>query len=161
MSETLTLPIDGGAITTPAYESHSRGKNWVARLTGPNAAKMDRTFLDMRGRIVDLGDVQRGDCIEVGADYYNARGAKRPYRDYYVVISRSETELVLEEHDTAAQVIKAARLLREADAAEIDAGGRQVSVTLTRDEIIDLARLVETAGGPASVLTALSAALGA
>ena len=158
MSETLT--IDGGAISTPAYEAHRRGKNWVARLTGPNAARMEREFLDMRGRIVDLGDVQRGDCLEVGADYYNARGAKRPYREYYVVLSRSESEPVLEGHDTAAQVIKAARLLREADAGEIDAGGRQVSVTLTRDEVIDLARLVQTAGGPATVLTALSAALG-
>lgn len=160
MSETLTLEVDGGAITTPSYEPHKRGKNWIARLVGPNAARMDRQFLDMRGRIVDLGDVQRADAIEVGSDYYNARGAKRPDRDYYVVLSRSETELVLEEHATAAQAIKAARLLREADAAEIDAGGRQVSVTLTRDELIDLARIVETAGGPASVLTALSAALG-
>ncbi|EHP77558.1 hypothetical protein [Methylorubrum extorquens] len=161
MSETLTLAIDGGAITTPSYESHRRGKNWIARLTGPNAAKMEREFLDMRRRIVDLGDVQRGDAIEVGLDYYNARGAKRPDRDYYVVLSRSETELALEEHATAAQVIKAARVLREADSSEIDPGGLQVSVTLTRDEVIDLARLVETAGGPASVLTALSAALGA
>ncbi|WP_342163132.1 hypothetical protein [Methylobacterium sp. SD21] len=160
MSETLTLEVDGGAISTPSYETHRRGKNWIARLTGPNAARMDREFLDMRGRIVDLGDVQRGDALEVGSDYYNSRGAKRPDRDYYVVISRSETELVLQPHATAAQVIKAARLLREADAAEIDAGGRQVSVTMTRDELVDLARIVETAGGPASVLTALSAALG-
>lgn len=160
MSETLTLTIDGGAITAPVYENHNRGKNWLAVLVGPNAAKMDRNFLPMRGKVIDLGEVQRGDALENGADYYTTRGGKRPYRDYYVVISRSETELVLEEHATAAQAIKAARLLREADAAEIDAGGRQVSVTLTRDELVDLARIVETAGGPASVLTALSAALG-
>lgn len=32
-------------------------------------------------------------------------------------------------------------------------------MTLTRGELIDLALIVETAGGPASVLTALSAAL--
>ena len=155
------LPIDGGAITTPAYESHHRGRNWIAVLTGPNAARMERDFLPMRGRIVDLGDVQRGTVVEVGADYYNSRGAKRPHRSFYVVLDRSETELQLEEHDTAAQAIKAARLLREADAVDIDPDGQQVAVKLSRNEVIDLARIVEAAGGSPAVLAALSSALGA
>ena len=165
MSETTTIAIEGGAIRTPAFEDHKRGKNWIAICKGPNAARMERDFLPMRGRIVDLGEpgeVVRGTVLEVGADYYNSRGAKRPYRDFYVVHSRSEVELVVEEFDTAAQAIKGSRAM-----LKTDAGGpgvitdAPVALSLSRRETAEILRLVEAAGSNPALAGTLRSVLGA
>lgn len=104
------IALDGGAMENPAYVSHKRGRNWAAILSGPNAAKMERTFLAARGATVDLSDVQAGQVVEFGGDYVTSGGNRQYDRRYYLVLATDGAdEMTAERHDTAAQALRAAR----------------------------------------------------
>lgn len=104
------LRLDGGAVENPAYVSHKRGRNWGAVLSGPNAAKMERTFLAARGATVDLSDVRAGQVLEFGGDYVTSGGNKHYDRRYLLVLATDGIdEMTVERHDTAAQALRAAR----------------------------------------------------
>ncbi|WP_427024875.1 hypothetical protein ACP4J4_02740 [Aureimonas ureilytica] len=109
------LPLDGGATENPAFVRHKRGRNWAAVLVGPNAARMERTFLAARGATVDLSDVRPGQVIEFGGDYVTSGGNRQYDRRYYLVLATDGAdEMTVERHDTAAQALRAARELAKA-----------------------------------------------
>ncbi|WP_062223281.1 hypothetical protein [Aureimonas sp. D3] len=106
------LPLDGGAMENPAFVRHKRGRNWCAILSGPNAARMERTFLHTRGATVDLSDVRPGQVIEFGGDYVTSGGNRHYDRRYFLVLATDGAdEMTVERHDTAAQALRAAREL--------------------------------------------------
>lgn len=113
------LPMDGGSIEAPVYCSHKRGSNWGAKLTGPNAARMERTYLPRRGRIVDLTTVKPGDVLEFGGDYTTGSGRRDPNREYWHVIKIDfdDDEIVYDEYPTPAKALRAAREAARAAAA--------------------------------------------
>lgn len=87
-NETKTVKfeyIETDAITTPIYETHKRGKNWLAILNGKNSVHVEMDFLRMSYRTVDTSDLKIGDAIEVGADYISGGGIRNPCRKWYVV----------------------------------------------------------------------------
>lgn len=103
---------DAGAMTTLAFESHKRGRNWLALLKGKNAANMDRDFLKLSGRLVDYQSIEVGDPFEVGADYYTGSGNPHRCRHYGVAIETGDDRFVFAVLDTAAKAMKLARTRR-------------------------------------------------
>lgn len=83
--------IENGCLTrVPCWESHARGKNWLAVITPDptapggfrrvfaTAAKDDSYYL--------LPDWKPGDAVEFGADYYTGGGRKNSNRWYGYVV---------------------------------------------------------------------------
>ncbi|KQT64148.1 MULTISPECIES: hypothetical protein [unclassified Aureimonas] len=106
------IALDGGALENPAFVSHKRGRNWGAVLSGPNAARMQRTFLAAREATVDVSDVQPGQVIELGGDYVTSGGNRHYDRRYFLVLDTDgEERMTAEQHDTAAKALRAAREL--------------------------------------------------
>lgn len=103
----MTLVVDGDAIENPVYETHKRGSNWAALVTGKNAASMHRAFLPHREKIVDISALQVGAVIEIAGDYTSSGGNKSPRRVPAVVVSLSDEELVLDVYTTIAKAISA------------------------------------------------------
>lgn len=109
------IALDGGALENPAFVSHKRGRNWGAVLSGPNAARMERTFLHTRGATVDVSDVQPGQVIELGGDYITSGGNRQYDRRYLLVLDTDGADqMTAEQHDTAAKALRAARELAKA-----------------------------------------------
>lgn len=80
---------NGFIVSGPAYETHRRGKNWMATIepdpTAPGGLK--RNFIDRgNGKYLYRNSLEVGDVYEVGADYYSGGGSKRANREYGVVI---------------------------------------------------------------------------
>lgn len=105
---------DAGAARPLRYEPHKRGRNWVALLTGKNAANMERHFLRYQNRMWDYSDFTFGDVLEFGADYYTCSGTPNRDRTYIVVLEASDDRLVFKLEDTAAKAMKLGRLLKAA-----------------------------------------------
>lgn len=79
----------GAMVEVPAYETHARGTNWLAKIS-PNPSApggLDRDFVERaRGKYYYMiTDLKPGTPIEFGADYRTAGGHKRPNRWYGVV----------------------------------------------------------------------------
>lgn len=115
--------VAGASQDAPVYESHKRGKNWMAVIrldpTAPNG--LGRVFVpkakgDDNYYIVE-GAVQAGDAIEFGADYYTGGGSKQATRWYGVVVSITDKEIVLAETATAKKAIKLANQMKEQEQA--------------------------------------------
>lgn len=106
----MTLAIDGDAIENPIFESHKRGKNWVAILTGKNAASMERHFLANKGRVVDVSklSVTGGDVLEIAGDYTSTRGNKSRNRVCGVVVERTDEQMILDTYSSDAKALSAA-----------------------------------------------------
>ncbi|CAI9414951.1 hypothetical protein ANOBCDAF_03339 [Pleomorphomonas sp. T1.2MG-36] len=104
-------PMDGGSVESPCYCTHKRGGNWAAQLTGPNAARMTRTYLPQRGRIVDLTTVKAGDVLEFGGDYTTGSGRREPDREYWHVIKIDfDVDMIFfDKYPTPAKALRAAR----------------------------------------------------
>ena len=113
--ETKTIELDGDSFENPIFCSHKRGRNWVAVLTGKNAANMSKRFLKSRGETVDVESVRIGDVLEVAGDYTTSGGRFDPNRRYWRVTAKSEDEMSVEVHPSAAKAIKAARLAAKAE----------------------------------------------
>lgn len=100
-------------VEAPVYETHQRGKNWMATIAADPAAPggLAREFVkNGRGRyyyIVDASLV--GKAVEIAGDYTTGSGSRRRTRWYGVVRSISDTEIAIEQYETSAEAIKAAR----------------------------------------------------
>jgi len=159
MADKEILIIEGASVENPAYVSHKRGRNWAAILRGPNAAKMEREYLSQRGAIVDLGSLKRGDALELGGDYITSGGNRHPDRRYYAVHARTETELLVELCSSAAQAIRTAREIREADTALERTPTAPVLVALSWEDASKIAQMLRQAGEPSHILQAFEAVL--
>lgn len=93
---TETLIIENGVIENINYESHKRGKNWVA-IVAKNRSKpggLERNFLDrVRGPYVRPNGITAGTFLEFAGDYYSCGGHRSEKRKYYKVLDVSETEI--------------------------------------------------------------------
>jgi hypothetical protein len=110
----VVLKVEYGALLeVPIYESHWRGKNWMAEIwIDPKApgGLGRRFFQKANGEYYYIIDRAKAPmAIEFGADYYSGSGKKSPKRWYGVIIRVTTEELVLEEYDTARQAINAAK----------------------------------------------------
>lgn len=120
---TKTLTIDPETLVlmdVPCYETHSRGKNWMAAINRDPAkpSGLERSFFPTaRGggyyRLnQEIAPVPF--AVEFGADYYSGRGKATRTRVYGVVTEIRVDALVLEITDTAAQACKRVKGLRDA-----------------------------------------------
>lgn len=96
-------------LEAPVFCSHRRGKNWCAVIAKePNApGGLKRVFLPRaKGQYYYIvASLKVGDPVEFGADYYTASGKRSPERWYGVVLSITDSEIMLEHTDTANQAI--------------------------------------------------------
>ena len=110
--------VEMGALTeVPVYESHGRGKNWLAKITtDPNSpGGIAREFVPKaKGEFFYLIEgLEESIAVEFGADYYSSSGKKNPKR-YYGVIIKVETDgIEIEEKNTTKEAIKYAESLQE------------------------------------------------
>lgn len=105
----LTRVLDGRSISNPAYESHKRGRNWAAVVSGKNAANFERRFLSTRGETVDLEPVRAGDVLEFGGDYITGGGRRVPDRRWFHVHQIDDELIKFVRYPTMAKALKAAR----------------------------------------------------
>lgn len=90
--------VGGALVDAPVYETHRRGRNWMAKIQ-PNAdapGGWDRSFA-RTGRGEDMkyiiADIFSNDVLEFGADYVTSLGKKKALRSYAVVVSVTSDEL--------------------------------------------------------------------
>jgi hypothetical protein len=107
---TKAIELDGDSLENPVFVNHKRGRNWGAVLSGKNAANMHRSFLRSKGATIDLDPVTVGDVIEIAGDYTSSGGRFDPNRLYWRVLAKTDDEMTVEVHSTAARALKAARL---------------------------------------------------
>jgi len=105
----LTQELDGRSISNPAYESHKRGRNWAAIVSGKNAANFARSYLKTRRETVDLEPVKAGDVLEFGGDYMTCAGRRVPDRRWFHVHHIDDELVKFVRYPTMAKALKAAR----------------------------------------------------
>jgi hypothetical protein len=135
--EIFVAKVENSALLdAPVYESHSRGKNWLAVITcdptspGGYARKFCKAGRGVYYYIVDQSIVGR--AVEFGGDYYSGSGHKHVNRFYGIVISLTDTEIRVQKYDTGRQACKV---------AEVNKGpGREV---LIAERELILSRLAE------------------
>lgn len=94
---------DGALAQIPGgmWESHSRGKNWLATITADpkSAGGLAREFADKaKGELFYiLPSLSAGQAVEFGADYYSGRGRKSAKRWYGYVVRIDAERIVLHE----------------------------------------------------------------
>ena len=109
VSAEVTEVDEDGLMAALAWQDHNRGRNWMAVISGPLVKTMDREFLGRAGgRFYNVTDLKVGDAFEVGADYYNSRQQKRPFRRYGIVLARGDGWIAFEQLWTPGQALKAA-----------------------------------------------------
>ena len=112
MIETYKIE-DGAMVEAPVYETHQRGKNWMATIEADPAAPggLAREFVKSgRGRYLYIvGPEVVGKAVEIAADYTSSGGKRHPKRWYGVVRSVTDSEITIEECETSAAAIAAAR----------------------------------------------------
>ena len=112
MTETYKIE-DGAMVEAPVYETHQRGKNWMATIEADPAAPggLAREFVKSgRGRYLYIvGPEIVGKAVEIAADYTSSGGKRHPKRWYGVVRSVTGSEITIEECETSAAAIAAAR----------------------------------------------------
>lgn len=112
--EILKLPVEEGALTkVPVWESHPRGRNWLAtiKLDPASPGGLERHFVTKaHGEYYYMTrDLHPGQPIEFGADYYTGGGKKHSLRRYYLILERTEQELVLQPTQTGKEACKEAK----------------------------------------------------
>jgi hypothetical protein len=112
MIETYKIE-DGAMVEAPVYETHQRGKNWMAIIEADPAAPggLAREFVKRgRGRYLYIvGPEVVGKAVEIAADYTSSGGKRHPKRWYGVIRSVTDSEIAIEEYETSAAAIMAAR----------------------------------------------------
>lgn len=81
--------IEDGCVENLDYETHARGKNWIATVVPSRAAPggLERTFWRHgSGRWYKAPSITAGDVIEMAGDYYTGRGSKKTDRRYVLVV---------------------------------------------------------------------------
>jgi len=109
--ERVTLRIELGALLdAPIYESHRRGKNWLAKIrrspTAPGG--LAREFAEKaHDEYYYIWPEQWGigTPVEFGADYYSGGGNKHPHRWYGVLFDMLPGVIVLLHTKTPAKAI--------------------------------------------------------
>jgi|GEM_PF-3174384 len=89
------LEIETGCINNFNFETHKRGKNWIATVQKDRKSPggLAREFWQ-RGSgswCAIPTDLAAGDVLEFAGDYYSGGGSKRPQREYVKVIAITET----------------------------------------------------------------------
>lgn len=140
-TELLILPIEEGALTkAPVWESHKRGRNWLAiiKLDPASPGGLERHFVTRaHGDYYYMADeLVPGQPIEFGADYYTSGGRKNSTRRYYLIVERNEGALFLRPCSTGKEACKAAR-----EWAEQRNPNRKAELVAEREKL--LARLNE------------------
>jgi hypothetical protein len=137
MSEEDIFAVENGALLdAPVYETHKRGKNWMAVIASdPGSLGGTRREFCKRGNgayyyIVTPELV--GKAVEFGADYYSGSGNKSARRYYGVVLSLTDTEMRIRKYNTGRAACKA---------AEAQAGPDRAALVAEREKLI--ARLAE------------------
>ena len=96
----MEIKIVDGVIEQANYESHKRGKNWVATVERnlQSIGGLDRDFWERRGRYATVpDDLVPGQWIEMGGDYYSGGGNPTRDRKYFRVVAISGEALEVEE----------------------------------------------------------------
>lgn len=109
-----TFAIEENALVeVPCFESHQRGKNWLAVISSDPSAPggLHREFQPRGhgGYYYLVSGLKVGQPIEFGADYYSGSGRKSSLRFYGVITALTEQSLSVEKTDTGKQAIKMSR----------------------------------------------------
>ena len=115
--------IEGGALSqVPCWESHGRGKNWMALISAnPNSpGGLDRDFCEKaKGDcFYILPPLSPGDAVEFGADYYTSNGKKRPERWHGYVVRVLEDRIILHECGNGKAAVREGEKFAESLAVE-------------------------------------------
>ncbi len=118
---THTYKTENGAMTeVPCYETHRRGRNWMAIISPDPSAPggLAREFVDRgRGKYYYLVDETLVDQpIEIAADYFSTGGNRSPKRWYGVVRSLTDSEITIQHYETSDEAIAAAQAGPDQDA---------------------------------------------
>lgn len=110
---------DGAMIDAPIYESHKRGRNWMAVIAPDPAAPggVARKFV-MRGHgryYYIVGRDLIGKAVEFGADYYSSSGRKKSCRWYGVVLTLTDSRIAIQQYEEAYRAIDTTRTVEMAD----------------------------------------------
>lgn len=118
--EDVSLKIEDGCLASVpngCWESHSRGKNWLATISSnpTSPGGLERSFANKaKGELYYiLPEVEAGNAVEFGADYYSGGGrknAKRWYGFFVKIIPATEDRpayMVFREAGTGKAAIKA------------------------------------------------------
>lgn len=108
--------LNRALLKAPVFETHYRGKNWLAviNVDGTCPGGLTRDFIN-RGKgdcLYLIEQITLFDVVEFGADYQTSVGKNKPRRFYGVVVAITETEIVLREYETGALACVAARAMR-------------------------------------------------
>lgn len=125
----IALRVEDGALASIPrgyWESHSRGKNWMALISSDptKPGGLDRTFTQKaKGDLYYMLPFwMAGDAVEFGADYYSGGGRKSPKRWYGFFVRSFDGEnydgeatsyVVLRACSTAKEAIKAGEAHRK------------------------------------------------
>lgn len=131
-ADDMDLDIEDGALTeSPVWESHKRGKNWLAIITPSPSSPggLSRTFAEKAkgASFYILPDWTVGDAVEFGADYYSGGGSKNAKRWFGVVVRIDAERVIIRKYATGKAACKAGEAFRKTvkpDAALAAAIGR-------------------------------------
>jgi hypothetical protein len=90
-------------LATFTHSAKRRGsKSWLAKIESESEKyKFNRDFLDTMKidgtRKIRSSKIDEGDVLEWGENYYTGSGNKQPERRYYLVLSKNEKRMILEE----------------------------------------------------------------
>lgn len=106
----------GAMVNAPVYETHSRGKNWLAIIEKDpkSPGGLSRRFCEKaKGHYYYfITNLKKNDPVEFGADYYTGSGKPSRSRYYGVVISITDDEIIIERSETSCQAISRSQELR-------------------------------------------------
>ena len=122
--EKIKLTIENGALQeVPVWESHRRGQNWLAVIdldpTAPGGLRRRFATKAHGDYYYMLPDLQIGDAIEFGADYYTTSGRKRAKRWYGVVTGLSPEYVELLHCESARKACEVAKDYRATGPVEL------------------------------------------
>ncbi len=108
--------LAGAVVSSPVYEEHRRGKNWLAKIEADPLMPggVYRHWLPYaRGEFRYMVNTLRpGDPVEFGADYVTTLGRKHPKRWYGVVRSVTGDSIEIENVGTAVTALLRSEELR-------------------------------------------------
>lgn len=113
--------VKGAIETAPVYETHNRGKNWLAvididpKSPGGIARNFQKKAYGDYKYMVD--ELQVGDAVEFGADYYSGRGNKNTNR-WYGVVTEVGDNLSIERYENAKEAVAASEVVKRAALTE-------------------------------------------
>lgn len=109
---------NGAAREVPLFETHRRGRNWMARVQlDPSApGGLRREFFERAHGdyyyLIPPGSLSVGDAVEFGADYYSGSGRKSARRWYGVVAAVSEDRVELVQAEDGRKAVELGEKLR-------------------------------------------------